>query len=142
MSDGEIELRLAKDVAADPTRNWLRTLHYDIVVVDTEVVVGRIEMRIGYTYDVEHYGGHLGYYIKPEARGNHFAARACKLLKAVAREFGMDALWITCSPENDASRKTCELIGARLIEIVNLPADNDQYLKGHRQKCRYQWVLH
>jgi predicted acetyltransferase len=47
-------------------------------------------------------------------------------------------VWITCDPDNIASRKTCELAGARLVEIVDLPEDTDMYREGMRQKCRYR----
>ena len=106
LTDGDIELRLEKDVAADTARDWLRALHYNIVLKGTGVVVGRIDLRLGYAYDVEHFGGHFGYYIEPASRGHHYAGRACRLLRSVALAHGMDVLWITCNPENDASRKT------------------------------------
>jgi hypothetical protein len=49
-----------------------------------------------------------------------------------------DVKWITCNLDNIASRKTCELAGARLVEIVDLSEDTDMYRKGERQKCRYR----
>ena len=50
----------------------------------------------------------------------------------------IDPIWITCNPDNMPSRRTCELIGAELINIVDLPKDIDLYLVGDRQKCRYR----
>jgi hypothetical protein len=35
----------------------------------------------------------------------------------------------------------CEWLGAELIEIVRLPEDNDMYLLGDREKCRYRLKL-
>ena len=49
----------------------------------------------------------------------------------------MTELWITCNPDNLASRRTCELAGAEFMGIVDLPPDSDMYLEGERQKCRY-----
>ncbi|MEL6440452.1 MAG: hypothetical protein AAFQ80_14485 [Cyanobacteria bacterium J06621_8] len=40
-----------------------------------------------------------------------------------------------------ASRRTCEILGGKLIEIIDLPPDNDQYLDGDLQKCRYRLDL-
>jgi hypothetical protein len=37
--------------------------------------------------------------------------------------------------------ETCERLAAELVEIVVLPADNDMYLLGDRQKCRYRLKL-
>jgi len=44
-------------------------------------------------------------------------------------------------PENTPSRRTCEKIGAKLLEIVDLPVHNQMYLEGERRKCIYEWKL-
>jgi tagatose 1,6-diphosphate aldolase len=82
------------------------------------------------------YGGNIGYGLEPAWRGRHYAGKACKLLKQVALDQGMGVLWITCNPDNWPSRRTCEWIGATLVEIVDLPPDNDQYLDRETRKCR------
>ena len=43
--------------------------------------------------------------------------------------------------ENVASRRTCELVGGALIDIVDVPPIIDLYKEGDRQKCRYRVVL-
>ncbi len=53
----------------------------------------------------------------------------------------MSSLWITCDPSNTPSRKTCELAGGTLVEIVDLPEDHDLYRAGGRQVCRYRFAL-
>jgi predicted acetyltransferase len=50
-------------------------------------------------------------------------------------------VWITCNPENVASRRTCELAGGQLIDIVDLPPETDMFKEGERQKCRYRFAL-
>jgi tagatose 1,6-diphosphate aldolase len=142
LTDGEVVLRLIRDVPANPAEEWLRALHYGISLVNAKEVIGYIDIRLGYTLDVVRYGGHLGYGIEPAWRGHHYAGKACLLLKQVAIKYGMDVIWITCNPDNWPSRKTCEWIGATLVEIVDLPPGNDQYKRGDRQKCRYRWVLY
>ncbi len=142
LTDNEIELRFAKDVPANPAKEWLRAVHYDIVRVDNREIVGAIDLRLGYTMNVVRYGGHIGYGIHPLWRGHHYAGKACRLLAPIARAHGMDVVWITCNPDNWPSRKTCEWIGATLVEIVDLPPENDQYQEGERQKCRYRWILY
>ena len=138
----DIVLRLTRDTAADPDKGWLRALHYDVTHAANGETVGRINLRIGYTTSVVRYGGHIGYGIDPDWRGQRFAAKACLLLRPIAKAHGMDVLWITCNPDNWPSRKTCERLGATLIEIVDLPPDNDQYQRGERQKCRYRWTVY
>jgi tagatose 1,6-diphosphate aldolase len=84
------------------------------------------------------YGGHLAYGVHTDFRGHHYASRACRLLLPLAKRHGMSELWITCNPDNLASRRTCELAGGIFIEIVGLPEDIDMYQEGERQKCRYR----
>jgi predicted acetyltransferase len=142
LSDGEITLRLSKDIPADTTKEWLRALQFDITLPGTTEAIGFIDIRLGYTLSLVRFGGHFGYNVKPKWRGHHYAGKACKLLRRIAIIYGMDVLWITCNPENWPSRKTCEWIGATLIEIVDLPPENEQYKEGERQKCRYRWILY
>jgi RimJ/RimL family protein N-acetyltransferase len=63
------------------------------------------------------------------------------LLLPFARRHGLKTIWITCNPNNWPSRRTCERLGATLVEIVPLPPDNDQYIAGEREKCRYRIEL-
>ena len=76
--------------------------------------------------------------MEPEHRGRRYAARGVRLLLPLAARHGIDPLWITCNPENLASRRTCELAGAELVEVVDLPPGEEMYQAGERQKCRYR----
>ena len=48
---------------------------------------------------------------------------------------------ITTNPDNWASRRTCEIIGAEMVEIVDVPEYMEMYRQGDRQKCRYRLDL-
>ena len=61
--------------------------------------------------------------------------------RAFARRLGLSPLWITCNPENVASRRTCERAGGTLVETVKLPPDHPLYQKGERAKCRYRFEV-
>ena len=100
-------------------------------------IAGGIGLRIGTTPEIELYSGNIGYHVYPPARGRHFAERACRLLLPLARRHGMERLWITCNPDNTASRRTCERLGAALIEIVTIPRDHPFRMRGETAKCRY-----
>lgn len=104
-------------------------------------IVGGIGLRVGHTRNLEMYMGHIGYTVHPPARGHGYARRAVRLLLPLARRLGISPLWITCNPENIASRRTCESAGGRLIEIVDLPEDHPAYARGERRKCRYRFDL-
>jgi predicted acetyltransferase len=103
---------------------------------------GNIQLRLGHGEDLEYFAGHVGYYVAPAHRGKRYAQRSCALLLELARWHGMSTLWITCNPENAASRRTAERLGAQLTETIELPLDNPQRLEnGETAKCRYRLPL-
>ncbi len=141
LRDDDIILQLMETRPADPAKGWVPYYVFHIVSVATGRRAGEIHLRIGDTGHLRLYGGHIGYGVRPEYRGHHFAGRALLLLIPLARRHGLAELGITCNPENIASRRTCEFAGAELIEIVNLPPHIDMYQEGERQKCRYRLQL-
>jgi len=100
--------------------------------------VGNINLRVGSTPHIELYAGHVGFAVHPAYRGNRYASRSPRLLTPLARELRLDPLWITCDPENVQSRRSCELAGAKFVEIVSVPESCIIHQTGHPQKCRYQ----
>ena len=138
LSGRGISLELSEKVPGDEEKGWVPAYKYHMVLPGTETIVGEIDLRIGYQESL-YYGGHIGYTVYEGYRGHHFAGKACLLIKQVALAHGMKKLIITCNPENIPSRKTCEYVGAKLVEIVDLPPHNDMYKRGERQVCIYQW---
>jgi len=53
----------------------------------------------------------------------------------------MRTLWITCNPDNAASRRTCERLGAKLVNIVAIPGDHPFRMRGETAKCRFMIEL-
>ena len=141
MVDGDLALVLELQQPGDPARGFVPTYLFQMVHLPSGEEVGQISLRIGSSPHILFYAGHIGYGVHREHRGHHFAARACRLLFPVARLHGFRTLWITCNPDNTASRRTCDLLGARFVEIVDLPEDSDMYQRGERQKCRYRLDL-
>lgn len=139
--DGDLVLVLAEEYSGDPALNYVPAYRFKMTSGEPPAEIGQIELRIGNTDSIVLYGGHIAYRVEPEYRGRHYAARACRLLLPLARSHGLTTIWITCNPDNVASRRTCELAGATLIEIVDLPEYNDMYQRGERQKCRYRLDL-
>ena len=107
-----------------PEEMWLPAYQFDIVLHITDAVVGGINARIGLNESV-YYGGHVGYTIKEEYRGNGFAVEAVKLLEQVFISNGIQKIYITNSPDNKASIRVCEKLGAELVEVAELPEHNN-----------------
>ena len=113
---------------------------FDIVFHDG-TRIGQIDLRMGQTEALIMYGGQVGYGIDKPYRGHGYAAQACKLLATVAVTLNFTELWITCNPDNIASIKTCEKIGARYIERVDVPQGSELWHRGDREKLRFLWQL-
>ena len=139
--DGDLQLILEETRPADPAKGYAPEYRFKMVLAGQEEKIGGINLRVGNTEHLTKYGGHIGYGVEPEHRGHHYAARSVRLLLPLARRHGLETLWITCNPDNAASRRTCELAGAEFIEIVDVPEDTDIYQRGERQKCRYRLDL-
>jgi len=137
----DFHLELVATQPADPTKDWVPYYVFHIIDSNSDSRAGEIHLRIGNTKHMRLYGGHVSYGVRPEFRGRHYAGRALQLLLPLARRHGLLELWITCNPDNIASRRTCEFAGAEFIEIVDLPHDVDMYQEGERQKCRYRLDL-
>jgi tagatose 1,6-diphosphate aldolase len=136
--DGELELVLTATRPGRLDKGLAPEYAFDMRRTGTNVVLGSINLRIGETEFLTHYAGQIGYGVEPEHRGHHYAARATRLLLPLAASHGLSTLWITVNPDNLPSRRTCEIAGGELVEIVDLPPGCDMYRKGERQKCRYR----
>jgi len=117
---------------------WAPSYTFDMVHARTGRRMGSISLRIGEDKHLTHYAGHIGYGVESAFRGHRYAARSCKLLLPLALKHQINPVWITVNPDNTPSRRTCEIIGARMVEIVDLPPDTDMYKRGERRKCRYR----
>lgn len=116
----EGDLRLVLSEIADHVVHKVPTVFFRMIFSLTGAEVGRINLRVGSTPHIELYAGHIGYSVYAPFRGRHFAARSVVLLVPLARRVGLDPLWITCDPENIASRRSLELAGAAFVEIVDV----------------------
>lgn len=139
LKDNDIYLRLNKTCEEQPEKKWLPAYYFDICLLDGEKV-GHCDLRIGHN-EKTYIGGNIGYGIDEAFRGNHYAAKACKLLFRQAKKHGMDYLIITCDPTNIPSARTCELAGGTFLEVADIPEDNEMYSEGKRKVNIYKFDI-
>lgn len=159
-SDGELTLALDRTMPAIPGRGYAPSYAFSMRTTVGGISVGRLSLRVGYVEGISRgnplwhklckpppsnenirYGGHIGYEVFPAYRGHRYALKACRLVLPLARRHGISPLIITCNPDNMASRRTIELLGATLLETVALPSHNEMYALGERVKCIYTLPL-
>jgi predicted acetyltransferase len=134
---GDLELRLC-DYSVHSVHR-VPTYFFRMLSRHSEDELGTINLRIASNAHIERYAGHIGYGVHPAHRGHHYAARSVTLLVPLARKLNLDPLWITCDPENKASRRSLEIAGAEFVEIVDVPKDcGIRRFGGKMRKCRYR----
>ena len=89
---------------------------YYLILSDKEVV-GTISMRHYLTKDLEEFGGHIGYSIKPSARRKGYATEALRLILELYKT-KYDEILIMCEDDNIASNKTILANGGILINQI------------------------
>ena len=135
----EIMLKLLRTAEGNPEKNWVPAYYFAICLADG-TKIGDCDLRIGHNQNL-YYGGNIGYGIDVEHRGHHYAGKACHLLFDLAKKHDLGYVIITCNHDNWPSRKTCEFAGGTLLEICDLPEDNDMYLRGEHSKCIFRFEL-
>ncbi len=141
LRDRDLRLVLAATVADAETETQAPYYRFEIRNDVLDAVAGRISLRISQNEFFRLYAGQIGYSVLPEHRGNRYAARAVRLLIPLARRHGFTDLWITCNPDNAASRRSCELAGAEYVDTVEVPSWTEMYQRGDHRKCRYRLVV-
>ena len=131
-----VTLHFSKIVPGDAARGFVPFYHYRIFVNGTDV--GHINLRVGDTEHVRLCAGHIGFKIAAAHRGHRYALQACRAVAPFARSISPEIL-LTCDPDNLASRRTIELLGATFVDEVVVPSYDPHFLRGSRTKQRFQW---
>lgn len=114
----------------DDLNEWLKSINeieqglnpklvpttYYLILLDNEVV-GTISMRHYLTKDLEEFGGHIGYSIKPSERRKGYAKEALRILLDLYKDKYNEIL-IMCEDDNIASNKTVLANGGILINQI------------------------
>ncbi len=100
--------------------------------------VGHINFRVGETRHVIQFAGHVGYRIEPLHRGRSYSLHACRALAPAIRTRYEEVI-LTSDPENTASLRIIEKLGAVFLNEVNVPESDPAYASGARHRRRYCW---
>ena len=111
----------------DDYEGWLKKLDLDYIQVPNEErvpartyflvresdsrIVGMINIRLALNKRLSHYGGHIGYSIRPTERGKGYNNINLYLGLKVCRKYGIEQIFMDADLENPASWKTMEAFG-------------------------------
>lgn len=143
-TDSEIDLVLKEWEPANLEKGYVLSYHFWIVPHGSAGRVGALRFRVG---TVEHlfFLGHIGYEVDPPFRGNHFAERACRIAAPLVMAHGLSSVILTCRPDNMASRRTIERLGAKLLGQFEVPPTHELYpmyaREGWAPILRFEWGI-
>lgn len=86
-------------------------------IVDGQTYLGAITLRHALNDFLLRAGGHVGYGLRPSARGRGLAAWAVRSMLPRAQQLGLDRLLVTCDDSNRASARTIEKVGGVLEDV-------------------------
>lgn len=129
---------MCESFPADPSQDFVPMYHFRILAADGSDV-GHINFRVGDTEHVRVCAGHIGFEIREQFRGHGYALQACRAIAPFVQSIS-GAVTITCDPDNVASMRTIERLGANFTDEVPVPPHDPHYKRGSRKKRRYKWI--
>jgi predicted acetyltransferase len=114
-------LRSEEDPAVPPVAEWVHCTYRWIVEDDR--YLGAVALRHELNEWLINVGGHIGYGVRPSARGRGLASWALGPTLETARSLGLERVLITCRPDNVASARTIEKHGGVLEDVRNTGPD-------------------
>ncbi len=138
LSFDQVRLQFVRVIPGDASRDLVPAYHFRILLVDGSDV-GHINFRVGDTEHVRISVGHIGFQILEPFRGHGYSFQACRAIAPFVRSI-YDAVIITCNPDNKASIRIFERLGASFVDEVPVPPQDPQYQAGSRNKRRYRWI--
>lgn len=140
ITDNEIDLILDETKEQDDEKGYVPSYHFLIKCHNERAIAGTIDLRIGFNETI-HYEGNIRFKVYEDFRGHYYAAKACLLLKDLAKAHHMPTLRLSCDVNNIPSKKTIETIGGTYLGDVDLPSDNEMAKEGIKTVSLYDWKL-
>jgi predicted acetyltransferase len=104
----------------------------DYWLVDGDTYLGRVQVRTGLTPALRRYGGHVGYSVRPSARGRGYGTLALRAALPRCRALGLIRILVTCDETNATSRRVIEANGGVLEDVV--------VLQGRSARTMRYWI--
>lgn len=113
---------------------------YNILLKNTNVIVGQISLRIGNNFH-SYYNGNIGFFIEPSYRGNGYAYLATQMLFPLSLAHHQETLFITCNEDNLSSIKIILRLKGTLVDTIVPPKEYIFYYEGMPKQNIYKLNL-
>lgn len=101
--------------------------YYDIYLHNTDEYVGNIWCDTSDDYELIKYLGNVGYEIKEEYRGNHYALKALQMIKEIMKDNNMREMIFSIEPKNTYSVNVAKQMGATRVGSEYIPSNVGLY---------------
>ena len=96
-------------------------------------MVGCMQLHNVLNERMKRFSGHVGYSVRPSERRRGYAKKMLAKAKDYLSSFGFKEIYVSCLPENEASRRTILANGGEFIETVFIESDG-VYLERYKIK--------
>ena len=103
--------KLQEDYVREPNEEKVPARTYFLVRESDGKIVGMINIRLALNERLSHYGGHIGYSIRPTERGKGYNKINLYLGLKVCDQHGIKSVFMDADLDNPASWKTMEALG-------------------------------
>lgn len=107
--------KLNEDYSRVPNEEKVPARTYFLIRESDKRIVGMINIRLALNERLNHYGGHMGYSIRPTERGKGYNKINLYLGLRVCDQYGIEEVFLDADLANPASWKTMEALGGKRI---------------------------
>lgn len=107
--------KLEEDYTREPNEEKVPARTYFLIRERDNRIVGMINIRLVLNERLRHFGGHIGYSIRPTERGKGYNKINLYLGLKICNQYGTESVFMDADLANPASWKTMEALGGERI---------------------------
>lgn len=102
------------------------------LVLNCKTIIGESRLRHWLVPSLEHWGGHIGYMVRPLQRGKGYGTKMLRLTLEQTRNMGLNRVLLTCNQDNHAS--------AHVIQKNNGKFASEGLLESNNKVIHRYWI--